>query len=84
MSSNGRGVLVIGFDDPNWERKPYRALVAYGLSQLADLLFTAEVQRRLAASCSSVIATQRTSAGLLRTCLGPMVATGRGTSSRAR
>ena len=37
----------IDFDDLNWERKPYRAWRAYGQSKLANLLFTAELQRRL-------------------------------------
>jgi NAD(P)-dependent dehydrogenase (short-subunit alcohol dehydrogenase family) len=47
----------IDFTDLNWERKPYRAYPAYGQSKLANLLFTAELQRRLDATLSSVIAT---------------------------
>ena len=47
----------IDFDDLNWERKPYRAWRAYGQSKLANLLFTSELQRRLTAAGSPVIAT---------------------------
>jgi NAD(P)-dependent dehydrogenase (short-subunit alcohol dehydrogenase family) len=47
----------IDFDDLNWERKPYRAWRAYGQSKLANLLFTAELQRRLTAVGSPVLAT---------------------------
>ena len=47
----------IDFDDLNWERKPYKPWPAYGQSKLANLLFTAELQRRLTAAGSSVIAT---------------------------
>jgi NAD(P)-dependent dehydrogenase (short-subunit alcohol dehydrogenase family) len=47
----------IDFDDLNWEHKPYKAWRAYGQSKLANLLFTAELQRRLTAAGSGVIAT---------------------------
>jgi NAD(P)-dependent dehydrogenase (short-subunit alcohol dehydrogenase family) len=47
----------IDFDDLNWERKPYRRWPAYAQSKLANLLFTMELQRRLAAVGSPVIAT---------------------------
>ena len=47
----------IDFDDLNWERKAYRAVSAYGQSKLANLLFTSELQRRLSAAGSDVIAT---------------------------
>ncbi|MGZ4167678.1 MAG: oxidoreductase [Solirubrobacteraceae bacterium] len=47
----------IDFDDLNWERKSYRAWRAYGQSKLANLLFTAELQRRLDAAGSSAKAT---------------------------
>ena len=47
----------IDFDDLNWERKGYKAVSAYGQSKLANLLFTSELQRRLTAAGSAVIAT---------------------------
>jgi NAD(P)-dependent dehydrogenase (short-subunit alcohol dehydrogenase family) len=57
VSSTGHRVGAIDFDDLNWERKPYRAWRAYGQSKLANLLFTKELQRRLTAAGSSVLAT---------------------------
>jgi NAD(P)-dependent dehydrogenase (short-subunit alcohol dehydrogenase family) len=46
----------IDFDDLNWERKPYKPNRAYGQSKLANLLFTSELQRRLAEARSPVLA----------------------------
>jgi NAD(P)-dependent dehydrogenase (short-subunit alcohol dehydrogenase family) len=57
VSSTGHRIGRIDFDDLNWEHKPYRAWRAYGQSKLANLLFTAELQRRLTAAGSSVLAT---------------------------
>ncbi len=57
VSSTGHRIGSIDFDDLNWERKPYKAWRAYGQSKLANLLFTAELQRRLTASDSAVLAT---------------------------
>ncbi|HEV7648064.1 MAG TPA: oxidoreductase [Actinophytocola sp.] len=57
VSSGGHRVGSIDFDDLNWERRPYRAIAAYGRSKLANLLFTAELQRRLTAAGSPVLAT---------------------------
>jgi NAD(P)-dependent dehydrogenase (short-subunit alcohol dehydrogenase family) len=57
VSSTGHRMGSIDFDDLNWERKPYRAWRAYGQSKLANLLFTAELQRRLSAAGSTVLAT---------------------------
>ncbi|WP_062209238.1 oxidoreductase [Streptomyces sp. NBRC 109706] len=57
VSSTGHRFGSIDFDDLNWERKRYRAMRAYAQSKLANLLFTSELQRRLAATDSPVIAT---------------------------
>jgi NAD(P)-dependent dehydrogenase (short-subunit alcohol dehydrogenase family) len=56
VSSTGHRFGSIDFDDLNRERKPYRAWRAYGQSKLANLLFTAELQRRLSAAGSPVLA----------------------------
>ena len=57
VSSAGHRIGSIDFGDLNWEHKPYRAWRAYGQSKLANLLFTAELQRRLTAAGSRVLAT---------------------------
>jgi NAD(P)-dependent dehydrogenase (short-subunit alcohol dehydrogenase family) len=57
VSSTGHRLGVIDFDDLNWEHRGYRAWRAYGRSKLANLLFTAELQRRLTAAGSTVRAT---------------------------
>jgi NAD(P)-dependent dehydrogenase (short-subunit alcohol dehydrogenase family) len=57
VSSTGHRVGSIDFDDLNWERKPYKRWRAYGQSKLANLLFTAELQRRLTVAGSAVLAT---------------------------
>jgi NAD(P)-dependent dehydrogenase (short-subunit alcohol dehydrogenase family) len=56
VSSTGHRFGAIDFDDLNWERKPYRPWRAYGQSKLANLLFTAELQRRLTEAGSPVLA----------------------------
>jgi NAD(P)-dependent dehydrogenase (short-subunit alcohol dehydrogenase family) len=56
VSSTGHRMGRIDFDDLNWQRRPYRAWRAYGQSKLANLLFTAELQRRLTDAGSSVLA----------------------------
>ncbi len=56
VSSGAHRFGSIDFDDLNWERKPYKAWRAYGQSKLANLLFTAELQRRLSAAGSTVLA----------------------------
>src|ERR1700727_1957557 len=45
----------IDFDDLNWERRSYKPWRAYGQSKLANLLFCAELQRRLSAAGSTVL-----------------------------
>jgi NAD(P)-dependent dehydrogenase (short-subunit alcohol dehydrogenase family) len=57
VSSTGHRLGTIDFDDLNWERKPYKPWRAYGQSKLANLLFTAELQRRLTEAGSPVLAT---------------------------
>ncbi len=57
VSSTGHRLGKIDFDDLNWEHRRYKAWRAYGQSKLANLLFTAELQRRLTASGSTVLAT---------------------------
>ena len=44
-------------DDLGWERRGYRAYAAYAASKLANLLFLAELQRRLTAAGSTLRAT---------------------------
>jgi NAD(P)-dependent dehydrogenase (short-subunit alcohol dehydrogenase family) len=44
----------IDVDDLNWERRPYNSARAYADSKQANLLFTLELQRRLAADGSAV------------------------------
>jgi NAD(P)-dependent dehydrogenase (short-subunit alcohol dehydrogenase family) len=57
VSSTAHRFGRIDFDDINWERKRYDAWRAYGQSKLANLLFAAELQQRLTAAGSDVLAT---------------------------
>jgi NAD(P)-dependent dehydrogenase (short-subunit alcohol dehydrogenase family) len=54
VSSQAERMGRIDFDDLNWERRPYQSSRAYGQSKLANLLFTAELQRQLSAAGSDV------------------------------
>ncbi|MGH3361882.1 MAG: oxidoreductase [Nocardioides sp.] len=54
-ASHRSGLVEAG--DLNWERRPYRAYPAYTASKLANLLFLAELQRRLTAAGSTLRAT---------------------------
>jgi NAD(P)-dependent dehydrogenase (short-subunit alcohol dehydrogenase family) len=55
VSSDAHKSGHMDFDDLHWERKKYRAWRAYGQSKLANLLFTAELQRRLTEAGSKVL-----------------------------
>jgi NAD(P)-dependent dehydrogenase (short-subunit alcohol dehydrogenase family) len=55
VSSNGHRMGRINFDDLNFEHG-YRRPRAYGQSKLANLMFTYELQRRLAAAGAPTIA----------------------------
>jgi NAD(P)-dependent dehydrogenase (short-subunit alcohol dehydrogenase family) len=57
LSSTAYRAARIDFDDLQWERRDYSPFGAYGQSKLAGMLFTAELQRRLTAVGSAVIAT---------------------------
>jgi NAD(P)-dependent dehydrogenase (short-subunit alcohol dehydrogenase family) len=57
VASGAHRMGSIDLDDLNWERRGYKSWGAYGQSKLANLLFTGELQRRLAAAGSSVRAT---------------------------
>jgi NAD(P)-dependent dehydrogenase (short-subunit alcohol dehydrogenase family) len=48
VASGAHRLGKISLDDLNWETRKYDAWRAYGQSKLANLLFTAELQRRLA------------------------------------
>ena len=54
VASGAHRMGAIRFEDLNWERDGYRRWRAYGQSKLANLLFTLELQRRLAAAGSPV------------------------------
>ena len=47
----------LDLDDLDWKRRPYRPYAAYAASKLANLLFLAELQRRLTAAGSTLRAT---------------------------
>ena len=46
----------IDFDDLQWEKRRYDRVASYGQSKLANLMFTYELQRRLAAAKAKTIA----------------------------
>jgi NAD(P)-dependent dehydrogenase (short-subunit alcohol dehydrogenase family) len=54
LSSPAHRLGRINLDDLNWERRSYQRWGAYGQSKLANLLFTLELQRRLAEAGSAV------------------------------
>jgi NAD(P)-dependent dehydrogenase (short-subunit alcohol dehydrogenase family) len=54
VASQAERMARLDFDDLNWATRPYRPSRAYNDSKLANLLFTAELQRRLTAAGSPV------------------------------
>jgi NAD(P)-dependent dehydrogenase (short-subunit alcohol dehydrogenase family) len=56
ISSTMHRIGRIDFDDLNWEHRRYRPWQAYAQSKLANLLFTSELQRRLSAIDSPLLA----------------------------
>jgi NAD(P)-dependent dehydrogenase (short-subunit alcohol dehydrogenase family) len=54
VSSGAHRIGKIRLDDLNWEQGGYDRWRAYGQTKLANLLFTSELQRRLAAAGSEV------------------------------
>jgi len=56
VSSGAHKIGMLNFDDLNWKRRPYKSLQAYSDSKIANLHFTFELQRLLAARQSSTIA----------------------------
>ena len=57
VSSVGHRWGTIDLDDLSWERRRYSRWRAYGQSKLANLLFTAELQRRFDAGGHDALAT---------------------------
>jgi NAD(P)-dependent dehydrogenase (short-subunit alcohol dehydrogenase family) len=56
MSANAARFAKLDFDDLNWEKNKYNRNRAYANSKLGVLLFTAELQRRLTAAGSPILA----------------------------
>ena len=56
VASQAERFARLDLDDLNWQRRPYAPSRAYNDSKLANLLFTAELQRRLTATGSGVLA----------------------------
>ena len=54
VASGAHRMGAIRLDDLNWEQGGYKSWRAYGQSKLANLLFTSELQRRLAEAGSDV------------------------------
>jgi len=54
VTSDLHKIGKIKLDDLNWENRAYKTLGAYCQSKLANVLFTAELQRRLSSSGSVV------------------------------
>ncbi|CAN5239764.1 oxidoreductase [soil metagenome] len=54
VASQAERAARLDLNDPNWEARPFRPSRAYNDSKLANLLFTAELDRRLRADGSTV------------------------------
>jgi len=54
VSSQSHRTGDLQLDDLHWERRGYQPYAAYGASKLANMLFLAELQRRLTASASTL------------------------------
>jgi NAD(P)-dependent dehydrogenase (short-subunit alcohol dehydrogenase family) len=82
VASSQHHTASIDFDDLNWTTRRYHRGQAYGQSKLANLLFTLELQRRLTASSSRVLAVAAhpgwASTNLGSTSYGPLINTGIG------
>ncbi|HEX5252817.1 MAG TPA: SDR family NAD(P)-dependent oxidoreductase [Mycobacterium sp.] len=76
ISSVGHRILAdIHFDDLQWERR-YNRVAAYGQAKLANLLFTYELQRRLAPHGTTIAAAAHpgmSDTELMRNMPGPLV-----------
>ncbi|WP_296603715.1 oxidoreductase [Nocardioides sp.] len=57
VTSDAHRAAELDLGDLNWERRDYRPFAAYASSKLANLLFMAELQRRLTAAGSTLRAT---------------------------
>ncbi len=57
VTSDAHRAADLDLDDLSWERRDYRPFAAYASSKLANLLFMAELQRRLTAAGSPLRAT---------------------------
>ncbi|MEU0133069.1 oxidoreductase [Streptomyces sp. NPDC006296] len=75
VASLGHRIGSLDFSDLQWERRRYRPNAAYAQSKLANLLFAAELQRRLTRAGSPVISTAAhpgiSSTNLMRTVQKP-------------
>jgi NAD(P)-dependent dehydrogenase (short-subunit alcohol dehydrogenase family) len=49
LSSGGHGSSDVIWDDPNYHSRPYDKFESYGQAKTANILFTVELERRLAA-----------------------------------
>lgn len=56
LGSMAESMGRLNFDDLNWERTPYKEMRSYATSKLANAVFTSELQRRLKAAGSRVLA----------------------------